>query len=118
MRSISTEVVDSGPKRDSCGRRVSDQAQRAELLAAYDRSGLTQKAFAQREGVNVHTFVSWLQQRRRALGPTAAAAPVRFAELPWSGARAAGLEVVLPDGVMVRGAVPAAVAALVRLLRS
>ena len=66
MRSISTEVVASGPKRDSRGRCVSDQARRAELLAAYDRSGLTQKAFAQREGVNVHTFVSWLQRKRPA----------------------------------------------------
>ena len=118
MRSISTEVVDNGPKRDSRGRRVSDQARRAALLAAYDRSGLTQKAFAQREGVNVHTFVSWLQHRRRALAPTAEQAPMQFTELPWSGVRAARLEVVLPDGAMVRGAVPAEVAALVRLLRS
>jgi transposase-like protein len=98
MRSINTEVVDSGPKRDSRGRRVSDRSRRAELLASYDRSGLTQKAFAQREGVNVHTFVSWLQQRRRVLGRTATTAPLQFAELPWSGARAVGLEVVLPDG--------------------
>jgi hypothetical protein len=118
MRIISTEVADSGPKRDSRGWRVSDRSRRAELLAAYDRSGLTQKAFAQREGVNVHTFVSWLQQRRRARGPTAAATPVRFAEVPWSGARAVGLEVVLPDGATVRGAVASEVAALVRLLRS
>ena len=118
MRSISTEVVDSGPKRDSRGRRVSDRSRRAELLAAYDHSGLTQKAFAQREGVNVHTFVSWLQQRRRARGPTATTAPVEFTELPWSGARSPGLEVVLPDGAAVRGTVAAEVAALVRLLRS
>lgn len=118
MRSISTEVVDSGPKRDSRGRRVSDQSRRTELLAAYDQSGLTQKAFAQREGVNVHTFVSWLQQRRRALVPTATTAPVEFTELPWSGARSPGLEVVLPDGAAVRGTVAAEVAALVRLLRS
>ncbi len=97
---------------------MSDQARRAELLAAYDRSGLTQKAFAQREGVNVHTFVSWLQQRRRALAATAMSPAVQFAELPWSGARPAGLEVVLPDGATVRGAVAAEVAAVVRLLRS
>lgn len=118
MRSISTEVVDSGPKRDSRGRRVSDRSRRTELLAAYDRSGLTQKAFAQREGVNIHTFVSWLQQRRRALPSITPPSSVQFAELPWSGARSVGLEVVLPDGVTVRGAVAAEVAALVRLLRS
>ena len=38
MRSISTEMVDSGPKRDSRGRHVSDRSRRAELLAADDRS--------------------------------------------------------------------------------
>ena len=118
MRSITTDVVDSGTKRDSRGRRVSNKQRRTELLAAYDRSGLTQKAFAQRKRVNVHTFVSWLQQRRRALAATATPPAVQFAELPWSGARAAGLEVVLPDGATVRGAVAAEVAALVRLLRS
>ena len=74
-------MVDSGPKRDSRGRRVSDQTRRAELLAAYDRSGQTQKAFAQREGVNVHTFVSWLQQRRRSLASAATSPAVQFAEL-------------------------------------
>jgi hypothetical protein len=53
MRSITTEVLDSGAKRDSCGRRVSTEQRRGELLAAYDSSGLTQKAFAEREGLNV-----------------------------------------------------------------
>ena len=48
MRSITTEIVDTGSKRDSRGRRVVDGKRRAELLAEYDRSGLTQKAFAQK----------------------------------------------------------------------
>lgn len=117
MRSITTEVVDSGSKRDRRGRQVSNKQRRAELLAAYDRSGLTQKAFAEREGVNVHTLVSWLLQRRRAAGVVARPGTVQFAELPWSGAPPAALEVTLPDGVTIRGRVAAEVAVLVQLLR-
>ena len=118
MRSITTEIVDTGSKRDSRGRRVVDGTRRAELLAEYDRSGLTQKAFAQREGINVHTFVSWLLQRRRAAGAVTVPKTVGFAEVPWAGLSAApALEVVLPEGMTVRGRTAAEVAQLVQLLR-
>ena len=42
---------------------------------------------------------------------------MQFTELPWSDVRAARLDVVLPDGATVRGALSAEVAELVRLLR-
>lgn len=91
-----------------------DGKRRAELLAEYDRSGLTQKAFAKREGINVHTFVSWLLQRRR----SGRGAAVRFEEMPWAGLAATpSLEVVLPEGMTVRGRTAAEVAQLVQLLR-
>jgi hypothetical protein len=73
---------------------------------------LTQQAFAKREGINVHTFVSWLQKRRRSAAPVESG---RFAELPWAAA-AADLEVVLPGGILIRGRDAAAVAQLVRNL--
>ena len=112
MANITTEIVDRGPKRDTRGRRVTTAARREELLAAYDQSGATQQAFAKREGVNIHTFVSWLQKRRRTAAP---GGPVRFAELPWTGSNA-GLEVVLPGGILIRGHEATAVAQLVRSL--
>jgi hypothetical protein len=87
------------------------------LLSAYDESGLTQSAFARREGINVHTLVAWLGRRRHA---GAAAPAVRFREvcLASNSAAPAALEVVLPGGMMVRGSNAAAVAELVRALHA
>lgn len=56
--------MDERRKRDTRGRKIATGERRAELLAAFDTSGLTQRAFARREGVNFHTFVAWLQRRR------------------------------------------------------
>jgi transposase-like protein len=114
---IEAEVMDEARKRDTRGRKIATSECRAELLAAFDESGLTQRAFARREGVNFHTFVAWLQRRRSA----GAAAPVlRFHEvcLAAGAPQAAALEVILPGGIMVRGGSAAAVAELVRALRA
>jgi len=116
MGTIATELVESGEKRDSSGRKLAGEARRAAVLSAYDRSGLTQSVFAAREGVSYHTLVTWLSRRRRE-GPTALGkpAPVRFAEMrvPRSGL---SLEVCLPNGIIVRGADSAQIAALVKVL--
>lgn len=87
------------------------------MLAAYGASGLTQSAFARREGINFHTLVAWLSQRRKA---GSAAPAVRFQEvcLPPSSRGEATLEVMLPGGLIVRGSNAAAVAELVRALRA
>jgi transposase-like protein len=113
---ISTEVVDDKQKRDTRGRRIVAAERRAELLAAYDASGLTQKAFARHEGINFHTLVAWLQRRRAEGGPAPA---MRFQEVSLSQGRSreATLEVMLPGGLIVRGSSAAAVAELVRALR-
>ena len=41
-------------------------AQRAQLLAAFDRSGLSVTDFAQQHGVHYTTFSGWRQRRDRA----------------------------------------------------
>lgn len=109
--------MDEARKRDMRGRSIATSERRAELLAAFDTSGLTQRAFARREGVNFHTFVAWMQ-RRRAAGPSTPA--LRFQEvcLAPGTPRAAALEVALPGGLIVRGSSAAAVAELVRALRA
>jgi transposase-like protein len=123
-----TEVVDDGRRPDRLGRVRTPRARREELLAEYERSGLTQAAFARGAGVRYPTFAHWVQERRRA-GDGAAEAPAasqppRFVELrlptapplpPSTTARE--LSVTLPDGVVLRGAEPSALAALVRALR-
>lgn len=115
MESIRTEVLDDQQKRDTRGRRIVAAERREELLADYEVSELTQSAFARREGINFHTFVARLGQRRKS-GSDAPA--VRFQEvcLPPSGRAEALLEVTLPGGLTVRGSSAAAVAELVRAL--
>jgi hypothetical protein len=84
------------------------------LVRAYQESGLTQKAFAAREGLKYCTFVSWVQTARRS-----ATRPVpTFAEVSVSSAALhRGVEVVLPDGLVVRGGDMDAVIAAVNRLR-
>jgi transposase-like protein len=133
-----TELVETGEKRDALGRRRTPAERRTELLAAYRRSGLTQRAFAQREGVNYTTFCTWAQaERRRGRLPAAPAGcrprgrsratqnvRVPFVEVqlppavPDLASGEAGLEVRLPDGTSVRGGSAAALAKLVRALRA
>jgi DNA-binding transcriptional regulator YiaG len=116
MATISAELVSTEEKRDSRGRKIAGDARRDEVLAAYDRCGVTQREFARSEGVNYHTLVEWLTRRRRERAP-AATRPVRFEELRMPTTAIAGLEVCLPGGIIVRGHDAVQVAALVKALR-
>lgn len=127
-----TELIETGEKHDVLGRRRTPAERRAELLAAYRTSGLTQSAFARREGIRYSTFCTWAQAERRSGGlPPAPAgrkrqrrdrsAPVvRFTEvrLPAVAAPVPGLEVRLPDGTLLRGGSAVELAALVQALRA
>lgn len=110
------EVVDVGEKRDGRGRRLTPAQRREELVTLWRQSGLTQAAFARREGINYTTFCSWVQQRRAAGCGTP---KVRFAELEVPAtASAPAVEVRLADGTVVRGGSAGEIAAVVRALRS
>ena len=85
MESITTKVLDDKQRRDARGRWIVGRERQEELLRAYDQSDLSQREFARREGVNFHTFVEWLQRRRRAAGEKP---PARFQELSVSVRRA------------------------------
>jgi transposase-like protein len=116
MTIVSTEIVDRGEKNDARGRKLLDGKERAAMIAAYEQSGLTQRAFAQREGIKYSTFVAWLlRYRQQAAGP----AKPKFAEvrLPtmrpnWT------MEIALPNGIVIRGQDASNVTALVNALRS
>ena len=115
MKALTAEVVDTGAKRDTRGRRIARAEEREALIAAYEQSGLTQRAFAEREGVKFCTFTAWLGRKRRRV-PRAAKA--RFAEVSVPMGLVGGvIEVVLPDGLVVRGNEPERVAAIVAALR-
>lgn len=114
IRTISAELVDTREKVDTKGRKIADEARRQEVLAAYAKSGLTQQAFAQQEGIKYSSLVRWLGMSRRSQ-VVAAKPPVRFAELRL-GARAPGLEVGLPNGIVIRGGDVAQIAAMIKAL--
>jgi len=118
MRTEVAELVDDGQQRDRRGRRMTPVEQRRVVVEAFRASGLTQAAFARREGLNAKTLSHWIKPGAVSAVPPAA---VRFARvsLPDVIAGVAGsLEVTLPDGTSVRGSDARAVAALVRALRA
>ena len=115
--SITTELVETGATRDDRGRRIAAREEKVALIAQYRGGGLTQRDFAEREGVKFSTFTAWLQGRRMAR--RGGRLNARFAEVPVRSAAPmlVGLAVQLPDGVVVRGTNAGKVAALVRALR-
>lgn len=95
-------------------RRHKSSQQRQQLLARYHRSQLTQRDFAARHGIGLSTLHKWLQRERSATVP-----PVKFQEVtlprglaPWA------VEVVSPDGWLIRLQTGSAVHLLPQLLRS
>lgn len=122
METISTEVITQERKRDMRGHRLYSDERQLELIVAYQRSGLTQKAFARREGIKYSTFTAWLQRRRgatrRAKEVPPPSGPMRFTELKLPALLGGALEVSLSDGMVVRGSSVDAVAELVKALRS
>lgn len=119
MDEAEAHLVETGAKHDARGRRLESGDERERILAAYDRSGLTQRAFAQREGIRYNTFIWWLKQRRDRATAKRPAKPVQFAEyrLPGPGALTTPLEVCLPDGTTLRGGSCEDLVELIKALR-
>ena len=119
MGAITAEVVDTGEKRDTRGRRVTPAERRLQMVAAYRASGATMAAFARRERIKYATFAGWVAKATPSSG---AKSPIRFAQvaLPLAAGAAAidPLEVRLPDGTVLRGSRVGELVALVRALRA
>ena len=118
MAAITTELVETGEKRDTRGRRVTPAERRAHLVEAYRASGLTMAGFARREKLKYATFAGWVAKAQRT---ATAPSTIRFAEvrLPFaSGTPGDQLEVQLPDGTVLRGNRVAEVIALARALKA
>jgi transposase-like protein len=95
-------------------------AQRAEILAAFDQSGVSAAEFARLVGVKYPTLAGWLHRRGRPrgeVGPGRSPA-VRFVEAAVPPPEApAPVELELPAGVRLRFTSPAQVPLVVALLR-
>lgn len=116
---VQTEIVDDGQRRDRRGRVNWPRERRERLLDDYEGSGLSQAAFARREGVRYPTFAHWVQQRRRGASASPERGPAatpRFVEVGVPVAPSPELSVSLPGGLVARGVDAAALAALVRAL--
>lgn len=109
--SVQAELVDEGELRGGKGRRYRSAEEREEMVRRFERSGLTQREFAQREGVKVPTLAYWLSKARAASGSES----LRFQEVAISAT--AGFEAVLPCGTLLRAPSAEGLALLVRLVR-
>ena len=118
MEAITAEVITGEKKRDERGHRLYDRERKERILEGYDKSGLTQKAYARKEGIKYSTLVYWLQNWRR--GPRVARRPqIKFTELSVpTVATGCRMEVVLADGMLVRGNDARELAELVSFLRA
>lgn len=115
--SQTAEIVENGQKRDRRGRTSWPKQRREELLAEYDKSWLSQTAFARRAGVRYPTFAHWVQERRRGGSTQSKGVVARFVEvgLPMA-PTSSELSVTLPGGLVACGADAHALASLVRAL--
>jgi hypothetical protein len=88
------------------------------MIAAELVEGSEKRDVSAREGVSYHTLVTWLVRRRRErppAGPEGKAPVVHFAQVRLP--RVSGsLEMVLPNGIVIRGADAGQVAALIKAL--
>ncbi len=69
-------------KQDRLGRVRTPRSKQEEILAEYDRSGMSGQHFAQYLGIKYQTFATWVQKRRkrRAGGLVVAAPQVSWVE--------------------------------------
>jgi hypothetical protein len=120
VETITTEVMQEAAKRDARGRKIIEVERWRELVTAYELSGLTQAEFARQEAVNYHTFVAWLGRCRRQGPTTRMPAAARFLEATVPVSKTAGwaLEVVLPNGIVIRGTEAGAIAGLIKALEA
>jgi hypothetical protein len=110
---IAAEVMEDETKQAAGGRRLRRAEQIEELVAGYEASGLSMAAYARREKLCYPTFAAWVKKSRAAPRPPR----MTFARVELSGVpTAAGLSATLPNGLVLSGGDPAALAALVREL--
>ena len=117
MKSLAEVATLEVAKLDGRGRRLAAAEEREKLLAGFHASGLTQAGFATREGINRFTLATWLRKERLVAASPAARPAPRFLEVRVPPVAGFGLEVVMSDGMVLRGHDGQQLAALVRGLR-
>ena len=120
MHKAQVELLRDESKRDRRGNRIYTEERKREFVAEWRASGLTQRVFAQKVGVKYGTLISWTC-KRCVVGKAQESGSVAFRELTMApvtkGAETTLVEVVLPDGIVLRGGTAVELANLVRELR-
>ena len=104
MKISALEVVETDMRKDLRGRRYYSSKQFQKNLENYDKSDLTHRAFAVREGVSYSTLTTWLMHRRYKVKENP-----NFAEVALSKPRnrneskEIALEIQLTNGTIMRG---------------
>jgi hypothetical protein len=115
---VDTEVVAEESRRDRRGRTLLCEERWAELFAGYEKSGQSQREYCREQGINIHTFVARLAKRRRErVVVGSAVGGFVEAKMPAGLFGSQLLEVLLPNGLLLRGSEPASLALLVRVLQ-
>ncbi len=73
-------------------------AKRQEILAEYDRSGMSGQAFAKWVGITYSTFASWIQKRRRDQNASTPEVPPKWMEVVSAPVVSAALVIELTSG--------------------
>ena len=68
------------------------------MVSSYRLSGLSQRIFCDREGIKFSTFTYWLRRVKERGSDRS-----RFTEVVSAQTACDGIEVIFPNGVMVRG---------------
>jgi len=106
MATMQPEVTTSIIKSDRIGRTQYRAQYKAEVLAAFEASGLSGPAFARECGIKYPTFASWVAKARKSKTVpevSASSTPFLVAEIgDDSASSSAALEVTLSGGVRVR----------------
>ena len=117
---IST-TTSAGPiiKSDRIGRTRYTKAYKAEVVAAFEQSGMSAAAFAKHCGVKYPTLAAWVARARQLDPDSGGDAGPQFllAELGASSEEAT-LKLELPSGVMVHVSSPRQFGLLTQLLRT
>jgi transposase-like protein len=96
-----------GMKNDSVSRRRFSSQERTDLIAQYQRSGLTQQAFVEKHRFGLATLTKWLRQHRqfKKQSPAKSQITPAFQALDLSRMLTGtswAAEIVLPEGATVR----------------
>jgi transposase-like protein len=122
MATMQDEVTTSIIKSDRIGRPRYQAQYKAEVLAAYETSGLSGPAFARECGIKYSTFASWVTKVRKSkTTPEASLSSTSFlvAEIDEdSPSGSSALEVTLSSGASIRVANLAQVHLLAELLKT